>query len=142
MQVTISNQQDDLPIDLSKVESIIIEVLQNEGVNPLEVSVTFVDEETICNLHEEYFDDSSFTDCISFPMDDEILGEVVVCPLAAIRYVQENGGEVYRELTLYIIHGLMHLIGLDDLEDDDEAEMRAAEEKHLLLLEKKGLSLL
>lgn len=142
MQVTISNQQDDLLIDLEKVELIVIEVLKNEGIEPLEVSISFVDEEAICHLHEEYFDDPSFTDCISFPMDDEVLGEVVVCPLAAIRYVKENGGEVYRELTLYLIHGLMHLIGLDDIEDEDETEMRAAEEKHLLLLEKKGLSLL
>lgn len=100
------------------------------------MSVNFVDVDTICSLHDEYFGDPSQTDCISFPLDGEeeeyrVLGEIFVCPKTAIEYAKEHDGDPYEELLLYIIHGLLHLIGLDDIEPEDREEMRRREQKHL-----------
>ena len=90
-------------------------------------------------LHKQYFGDPKTTDCISFPMDSaqdagyHVLGEIFVCPKTALDYVLKAGEEVnedcYRELTLYLMHGLLHLIGYDDIEDQDREKMRAAENR-------------
>lgn len=101
------------------------------------MAVYFVTSEEISRLHEDFFDDPSPTDCISFPMDDEqitgyhILGEVFICPKTALDYVLKGGEEVneecYRELTLYLVHGILHLLGYDDINEEDQKKMRAAE---------------
>lgn len=111
--------------------------MAGEGRQPEEVSIRFVDTKTISEIHKEFFDDPSITDCMSFPIDDQVLGDVVVCPKVAIDY----GGDPYEETTLYIVHGLLHLMGYNDIEELDRQEMRMAEKRHLDTLKKKELML-
>lgn len=141
MNILIANQQQDLPLDLSSVEKVVQAVLALEEIDADEVSINLVETATICQLHADYFDDPTTTDCISFPMDGDeeeyqVLGEIFVCPKTAVDYTMEHGGSPYAETTLYIIHGLLHLIGLDDIEDEDREEMRARESFHLENLKK------
>src|SRR5262249_50239789 len=95
--------------------------------------------------HARFFDDPTPTDCISFPMDDaeseewRVLGEIFVCPKAAIRYTEEHGGNPFIETTLYIGHGLLHLMGYDDMNLIDEEQMRQAEKRHMAHLKALGL---
>lgn len=144
MNIHIDNQQQDLSIDAKSVEEIVLAFLQLEQVSADEVSINFVDDPTICKLHADYFNDPTTTDCISFPMDGEdeeyrLLGEIFVCPKTAIDYARLNGIDPYTETTLYIVHGLLHLIGLDDIEDEDRDEMRRREQVHLENLKKLNL---
>ena len=97
-----------------------------------------------------YLDDPSVTDCISFPMDSDqqsdpssyrLLGDVFICPQVAKNYASRVGGDSYRELSLYLVHGLLHLIGYDDIKEKDRRAMRAAEERHMRNLHKKQLIL-
>lgn len=138
--LSLYNEQSTFPVDRSWIESIVTQVLKDEDVTTDEVIIHFVDVPKICQLHEDFFDDPSPTDCISFPMDREkteehsILGEVFVCPEIAKEYVESHGGELKREVSLYVIHGLLHLIGYDDIEDDDRQEMRSRETHHLTKL--------
>jgi probable rRNA maturation factor len=68
------------------------------------------------------------------------LGDIFVCPATAISYVSSHGsGEVYKETTLYVIHGLLHLLGYDDIEDKDIVEMREAEAQLLSLIDENDL---
>ena len=136
MNVLVFARQNDLAIDTKSVKPVVEQVLALENVTSDEVSVYFVSTEEICRLHEKFFDDPSPTDCISFPMDlkedkgdHHILGEVFVCPRTAIDYVGGAEGEAYHETTLYLVHGLLHLMGYDDV--DNVEEMRAAEKSHL-----------
>jgi probable rRNA maturation factor len=138
MIVNVSDEQTSLPLDPLQIEQIVHQVLKEEGVITDEVNIYFVDTPTISNLHQLYFNDPTTTDCISFPMDldDEetdysILGEVFVCPETAIDYAKENQHNPYEETTLYIVHGLLHLLGYDDIEDPDREEMRLAEKRHM-----------
>lgn len=146
MDVYISDQQTDLVISSLQVESLVKELIKFEAVKCDEVSVQFVDTESICSLHELYFNDPSVTDCISFPIDDEVeagyfvLGEVVVCPKTALDYVKKNDGDPYWEVSLYLVHGLLHLIGYDDI-GDKEWEMRQAEKRVMNHLKHKNLLL-
>jgi probable rRNA maturation factor len=120
--IDIINDQDALAIAEEAVRSLVQCVLEYEGQTCDEVAIHFVSTQKICELHDEFFNDPSSTDCISFPLDDEeesdyrILGEVFVCPATAVEYAQHHSTDPYEETSLYIVHGLLHLMGYDDLE--------------------------
>ena len=147
MDIHIYNQQDDLFISKPQVVKLVSEVLQLEGVNCDEVAVQFVDTSVICKLHQRFFNDPSTTDCITFPIDQDsdtgyrVLGEVFVCPKTGIDYASQNNLNPYHEVSLYTVHGLLHLMGYDDIEDEDEPIMREAEQRHMQNLHKKDLLL-
>lgn len=148
MKISVYNKQRNLKISSQAVKKLVSAVMDNEDRFCDEVSIHFVSTKEISKLHAEFFDDPSTTDCISFPMDDEdfdfgykLLGDVFVCPQTAIDYVKKHGGDYYEETSLYIIHGLLHLFGYDDLEPKKKVVMRRAEKKHLLQLKKQSLLL-
>lgn len=148
MNVIIDNQQEDLPISDTQIRDIAIAVVSFEKKNYDEVAIHLVTLERIAELHQIYFDDNTPTDCISFPMDEEnekspfsILGDLFVCPQIAIDYGKEHHKNPFEELTLYIVHSLLHLMGYGDQNDADRTEMRKAELKHLENLRSKSLIL-
>ncbi len=145
--VHVENMQNDLSISIENVQKIVQTVIVFAGEFCDEVGIHFVDIHKIGELHAEYFNDPSPTDCISFPLhhasdevdDYRILGDVFICPKAAIDYAAAHRGDAYREMTLYVVHGLLHLMGYDDIEDIDRAVMRAAEKRHMQYLEQQDL---
>ncbi len=147
MHVDVIDEQTALPLSADAVSVIVKHVIDFEEQLCDEVSVHLVDESTICELHRIYFDDPSPTDCISFPLgSDDIpgyknLGNVFVCPQVAITYSRMQGTNVYDEVMLYIVHGLLHLMGYDDTTESLTKEMREAEASHLAELKKNGLNL-
>ena len=149
MIVNILDQQVALKILQEQVQPLVECVIRGEGQKCDEVNIYFVDTPTICQLHEEFFQDPSPTDCISFPIDEDeeeefpyrILGEVFVCPSTAIAYATQHQVDPYEETTLYIVHGLLHLMGYDDLEESDCHLMRQAEARHMQELKKLNLQL-
>lgn len=94
-----------------------------------ELSVAFVSKLEISRIHGEFMQDDSPTDVITFPgdLDDGTAGEICVCPEVALEYASENGKRFAEELTLYLVHGYLHLCGFQDKEEDDRTEMRKAE---------------
>jgi len=100
---------------------------------PGELSVVFVSEEEISRIHADFMGDPNPTDVITFPGDRELkqAGEIIVCPAIALSYASEHGTDFSEELTLYLIHGYLHLCGFEDKEDADRAKMRRAEAKAL-----------
>jgi len=145
VDVHIIQEQQDLPVAEDSIKHLVLDFIAYSKVSYDEVSIHLVSPKMICELHERFFDDPSPTDCISFPMDEaddegyRIMGDVFVCPETAHHYVVAHGGDVYRELTLYVVHGLLHLLGYDDLEEADIKEMRAAEASYLAQVEKSSL---
>jgi probable rRNA maturation factor len=111
------------------------------------VNVCFVDDEEIRALNRDYLGHDYVTDVVTFPMrserdgvegdplDDELLGEVVVSVDTARRYSEERGTAFPRELSLYAIHGTLHLLGYDDAAPADRRKMRRAEHRYLAALE-------
>ncbi|MDN3508863.1 MAG: rRNA maturation RNase YbeY [Candidatus Neptunochlamydia sp.] len=144
MNVHTINSQSALNIGLKGVERLVKSFLKWKKVRCHEVMIHFIDKEEITQLHKEYFQDPTPTDCISFSIDSpnetshgySVLGEVFVCPEVAIEYVHENRGNPYCETTLYIIHGLLHLLGYDDQDDKSRSIMRAQEKSAMLYLER------
>ena len=136
----IDNNQTDLPLNLKAVEALVHQVLATEGKTAGEISILFVSDPEMCEIHNTHFNDPSPTDCMSFPIDPPIpatdtppeghcLGSVIVCPNTAITWAAENNGDPYEETALYTAHGLLHLMGYDDINKEDIIEMRAAEKR-------------
>ncbi len=65
------------------------------------------------------------------------LGEVFVCPKTALEYVQKKGGNPYLETSLYLVHGILHLLGYDDLTPKERTKMRQQERSVLKMLKSK-----
>lgn len=101
-----------------------------------ELSIAFVSKAEISRIHERFMNDPTPTDVITFPSDKEsgLAGEICVCPEVAFDYGLKNGLTFADELSLYLIHGYLHLCGFDDQSDTTKAEMRKAEDTAMNLL--------
>ena len=122
-------------------------VLAARGVKgETEVSLLFVDEEAMAALNQQFLGKSGPTDVLSFPIEDEpgptgrspdlggsgpgvspdegtltLLGDVVICPAVAAANAVEHEVSLEDEVALLVVHGLLHLLGLDH-EEEAEAE--------------------
>ena len=149
MRIGVLNQQSSLPIDKPSVRSVVRAFLKLEEVSCNEVSIHFIDTKETCRIHNDYFGDPTTTDCMSFPLmtfplEDQadayrLLGDVFVCPETALNYPAEHGGNPYEETTLYIIHGMLHLLGYDDRKKAYLKKIREAEAKHMKNLKQHNL---
>lgn len=98
-----------------------------------ELSIAFLSETELSGVHETYLRDSSPTDVITFPGDSDMdcAGEICVSVDYAENSSRARGLPVSKELTLYLIHGWLHLCGLDDKDEALQKLMRAAEKELL-----------
>lgn len=104
--------------------------------------VAFVDERQCAELHHRFFDDPELTDVMTFPGEprDGHCGDVVICAPFAVQTAAELGQKLESELLLYLVHGWLHLAGLQDGTDSERREMRKAEKWLLRFLEAKSMS--
>ncbi len=119
-------------------------VLGNEG----EFSVVFMTDPALAKLHDDFLQDPSITDVITFEGSPAIgtAGELCVSADAAVRHCRESAPkrrsidpEAFREeLTLYVVHGWLHLAGYDDLQPAKKRIMRRAEARAMKLLRAAG----
>ena len=104
--------------------------LAHGGRAGIEISVVFVDDAEISDLHGRWFEDPTPTDVISFDLGDEgpgPAGELYVSSERAQLEARARGLSAERELALYLVHGTLHLCGYDDHEPQDRSRMRDAE---------------
>ncbi len=96
-----------------------------------ELSIAFLDDTSLAEIHGRFLDDPTPTDVITFPGDTamEFAGEICVSWQRAHAEAQSRGIPLRRELTLYLVHGWLHLAGLDDQTDDQRSRMREAEDR-------------
>ena len=134
----VASHVERLAFDAQEIERLFL-ILDHEGsFDPPAgaFSVAFVSKTEICDLHQRFLDDPSPTDVITFPgdQDENLAGEICVCPEVASEYARLNQGDLSEELTLYIVHGYLHLCGFDDLQESEREEMRRAEKEAMDLL--------
>jgi probable rRNA maturation factor len=157
IDVFAADEQQDHPMAVTRWAELTRQVLTARGVKgETEVSLLFVDEEAMAALNEQFLGQNGATDVLSFPIEDEpgptgrspdlggsgpgssaeqgaltLLGDVVICPAVAARNAVEHEVALDDEVALLVVHGLLHLLGLDH-EDDAEAERMEALEEQLL----------
>ena len=134
--VVVTDQQDLLVIPTEAIEAVVGFTLAHENASG-SVEVVLVDDELISDLHDRYLSDPTPTDVITFPYDDEetpelpgeprVLGEIVVSTETARRQAPDYLGNPVIESLLYVIHGVLHLLGYDDHAEADRSKMDAAQ---------------
>jgi len=107
------------------------------GLNPeCELTLAFIDDEEMAQLHEKWMDLPGTTDVMSFPMDElrpkdpepGILGDIVISPLVARAQADKAGHSYEHEVKILAAHGLLHLLGYDHQEPEAERTMFALQE--------------
>lgn len=138
-EIAFHNSQQLLALDQDLLRERIVSVLELEGISAATISVALVTDAVIHQVNREHLDHDYPTDVISFLYGPELLGrdsageaepldgEVIVSVETAIRESARFGWQPVDELTLYLVHGVLHLCGYDDQSPADLAEMRAAE---------------
>jgi probable rRNA maturation factor len=110
-----------------------------------ELSIVLVELDVMADLHERWMDLAGPTDVMAFPMDEyqtsrrpdsagsgpALLGDIVLCPAFARDQARKAGHGLLDELHLLTVHGVLHLLGFDHAEPDEEREMFALQNKIL-----------
>ncbi len=133
--ITVYNRQRALPIQTASVRRLVRFIIQQKQIDCQMISITFVGIRKIAQIHADFFDDPSPTDCMTFPIDNHFLGECVICPQVAL---ERQPQKPHEETSHYLIHCLLHLIGYDDIDKKKQAVMRKEELRLLALARKSG----
>jgi probable rRNA maturation factor len=136
-----------VPVDESLLASVARYALDAMHVNPAaELSILAVTQDVMSELHERWMDEPGPTDVMSFPMDEfaeesrrpdapeigpALLGDIVLCPEFAKGQAKKAGHSLADELHLLTVHGVLHLLGYDHAEPEQEREMFGLQDKLL-----------
>lgn len=146
-------------IDIGRWSQLATAVLHSEGVRGLaELSVLYVGEDAIAELNQLYMGKAGPTDVLAFPIDAGeveviagpggmsrgpdrapvdvgdlplLLGDVVICPPVAASQAADHAGTLDDELALLLVHGVLHVLGYDHAEPDEQAIMQRRERELL-----------
>jgi metalloprotein, YbeY/UPF0054 family len=137
-----------ISVDESLIASVARFALDAMQVSPAaELSILLVTEEAMAELHERWMDLPGPTDVMAFPMDDlaeesrrpdapdvgpALLGDIVLCPQFAKRNARAAGHSLSDELHMLTVHGILHLLGHDHAEPEEEREMFALQNQLLI----------
>ena len=146
MKILLNNAPQKFKPTFKKVADVAMQILGQ----PKELSVvaTFVDGEEIRQLNSEYRGIDKVTDVLSFPTIDNVghgvidismypfetdcrtgylnLGDIFICMDVAEKQAEEYGHSLKRESAFLFLHGLLHLLGYDHIEQEDEIQMKQA----------------
>ena len=155
----MADEQNDHPVDVGRWSKLVEQVLAAQGVKgAAELSVMFVDEPTMAGLNQRFMEHDGPTDVLSFPLDDDmvelgrwpdasstgpdrgpgspdeapmLLGDVVVCPSVAAANAPTHAGSYEDELALLLVHGVLHVLGMDHADPLDTEAMQQRERELL-----------
>ena len=133
-KVDITDEYERLAFDRERVVAAARRVLERARVTTAAISVAVVDNATIHALNVEFLQHDFPTDVITFPLeqsDERLEGELVVSGEYAETMAAEFGWSAADELLLYVVHGALHLVGYDDLDETSLTTMRQQEDEVL-----------
>jgi len=137
-KIRIASPQEIVELDRNLLREAGRVVLEGEGIANYEISLAFVDDPTIHRLNKQFLQHDEPTDVLTFPLSEprasKLQGELVLGTEVALRQATERGHPVNTELALYVIHGLLHLCGYGDHDDEEAVEMRERERHYLAKL--------
>jgi probable rRNA maturation factor len=130
------NNESAIAVDEAALQRVAAYGLAAMHVHPdAELAIVLVDEGAMEQLHVQWMDEPGPTDVLSFPMDElrpgtedlptpaGLLGDIVLCPQVAQAQAETAGHSLMEELLLLTTHGLLHLLGFDHAEAEEEREM-------------------
>ncbi|MCS7238474.1 MAG: rRNA maturation RNase YbeY [Thermoguttaceae bacterium] len=136
LEVHIADHQSRLKIDRVLVRRAVRQVLTDYGFHRGVLTVALVGDRAIRRLNRLFLGEDEPTDVLSFPLEKApgvIEGEIIVSTETAQREAQRYDNDPKAELLLYVVHGALHLAGLDDQRLRDRRKMRREEKRYLRL---------
>ena len=135
MKILINNEFPEIKVDARKIEQQIGKVLISLDCNEHEISILFIGDQGIRDLNHQFRNIDRSTDVLSFPQilageletpGALVLGDVAISLETARCQSEEHGLSFEEELTLLLIHGILHLLGYDhEVSDQEEERMRS-----------------
>ncbi len=135
MSIEVNNEST-VSVDESALQRVASYALDQLHVHPdAELAILLVDEAAMEQLHVQWMDEPGPTDVLSFPMDElrpgtedqvtpaGLLGDIVLCPQVAIGQAETAGHSPLDEMLLLTVHGVLHLLGFDHAEPEEEKAM-------------------
>lgn len=140
--IEIAYKQSRTRLNSKNIRIILKKIFSLLGLHSACISVVLCGDKFISKLNRKFFKKSLATDVISFPLQDadtaKYLGEVVVSVEQAKKMCGFYGKKWQEELTLYLIHGILHLVGYNDIEKKEKIIMERKQEEILYKLLKKN----
>ncbi len=143
MSIEVNNESG-YAVDEAEFAALARYVLDAMHVHPqTDLAIMLVGTDVMTELHVQWMDEPGPTDVLSFPMDElrpgrpgevtpaGLLGDVVLCPEVAARQARDAGHSTTEELLLLTTHGILHLLGYDHAEPEEEREMFALQNRLL-----------
>ena len=132
MKIETAILKEDFSLDEEALKKLLTKVLQREGKNRARVSVALVDDRTIAGLNRRYLGRRGPTDVLAFPFNEgpgvgRDLGEIVISVETARKVARRRKKSIKKEIYLYAVHGLLHLLGFDHKTPNEAKEMRKKE---------------
>ena len=152
MEIEIRQEPEELAVsaeDMEAVRRAVLTVGRLYGAENAEVSVTLTDDAHIHVLNREYRHVDRPTDVLSFALNEgeepqitgapefNVLGDIVLSVERAKEQAAEYGHSLHREIAFLTVHGMLHLLGYDHIEEDDRLEM---EREQKAVMEKLGIA--
>jgi probable rRNA maturation factor len=141
--IDIQDLQNNVKLDKKKIVNYAKSVLRDMGENKAELSLVFVDDSYIKRLNWKYRKVDSTTDVLAFSMreggkalskNSAVLGDVVISTETAKREAKKRNISIRKEIYLYLLHGILHLLGYDDTKCPAKKIMRAKEKELLAII--------
>ncbi len=138
--IQVHNQHACECVDVSMLREGIRETLRRFDTAGADLSVAVVSDTEIAELHEKYMNIKSATDVLTFDLAEQhhagangrhVEGEIVVSADTAKRRAEERAHPVAAELALYVVHGTLHLLGMDDATEQEAMKMHEMEDEIL-----------
>ena len=150
MEIVIQDLQKKIVLNPPQILKIIKAILRHEGVDQALLSIVFVSQQSIKNFNKKYLNRAYETDVLAFDLADQgpqkrksrqnrrnIVGDIIISTDAALNNAKSYQTTLSEELTLYIVHGILHLLGFDDHKPEDRKKMRKREGELLTYVQAK-----
>jgi probable rRNA maturation factor len=146
-KIEITDLQDHVRVDRKLILQVVRHVIKEEGRTARSLSIVLTDNRHIRDLNREYVGTDGCTDVISFTLDDlewvnssengGVNGEIIASAELALEQARARDLDPRAELLLYLVHGLLHLLGYGDRTLEQARRMHRREDQ---LLEPFGFS--
>ena len=142
MNIEIFNEtNEELEKELTELKDILSDYCNREKLDNVIFNIIIVDEAKIKEINKEYREMDKVTDVISFALEDDlvmtspdgirVLGDIYICIERAREQASEYGHSFKRELSFLAVHGLLHLLGYDHMNEEEEKIMFSKQEEVL-----------
>ncbi|KAA3617356.1 MAG: rRNA maturation RNase YbeY [Calditrichaeota bacterium] len=130
MEIEIFQPDPDFNLSEKQIEDIVKQTCSEVNLKAKYCHFIFVDDKTLAEMHDQYLNDPSPTDVITFDLgENDVEGEIYISTDRAQAQAKRYNVSYKDEITRLIIHGLLHLAGYDDIDEEDRKQMKAVENR-------------